>query len=65
MMTVKGKRETAPVLRPTAACSAGPAVPGDGRSRERAGRVWVRGRRARGRERNDKEEGDELFIYIL
>ena len=39
MMKVKGKRETAPVLTPTAACSAGSCSTGDVRRRERAGRV--------------------------
>ena len=36
MMKVKGKRETAPVLTPTAACSADPCSSGDERSRERS-----------------------------
>ena len=64
---MEGKREAAPVLTPTAACSAGPCSSGGERSRERREGLMRGGSEAEDREREMrmKEGDDDVFIYNL
>ena len=57
----KGGGGVAPGLTPTAACSAGPAAPGDGRSRKRR-EGSVRGQRWD--ERNGGREEEDDFVRL-